>query len=255
MKDYEEMAGSVLRRRDAYVARRRRQRKQLAAAIVCLTVTVGSLAVWRQSTVPAEDTAAGGILPGGAYVSEDVSDPTKAESAEAEKDTQMAGPADNGGDLDGDPAGYSIQKMISTFGETKMASDISVESGGVVFSDALTEAMELYGSEVKYQVVVELFLDGVAIDCADDAGVMEMERFAAEGYTVAFENYYDGYVDHNYFTLHATLEQLESFPASEDYGYCVMLYGERVETTGGSQNEVSETDFAPSATADAVPVR
>jgi hypothetical protein len=106
--------------------------------------------------------------------------------------------------------------------------------------------MEQYGGDVKYRVIVELFSDGVAIDCADDAGVMEMERFAAEGYTVAFENYFDGYVNYNYFTLHATLEQLENFPAGEQYGYCVMLYGERVETTGGSQDEVSETEFAPS---------
>jgi hypothetical protein len=71
---------------------------------------------------------------------------------------------------------------------------------------------------------------------------------------VAFENYNDGYVDHNYFTLHATLEQLESFPVSEQYGYCVMLYGERIETTSGSQNEVSETDLHPSVTTD-VPVQ
>jgi hypothetical protein len=110
--------------------------------------------------------------------------------------------------------------------------------------------MEKYGGDVKYRVIVELFSDGVAIDCADDAGMMEMERFAAEGYTVAFENYNDGYVDHNYFTLHATLEQLESFPVSERYGYCVMLYGERIKTDGELQDVFSETDNTPSVTAD-----
>jgi hypothetical protein len=80
-----------------------------------------------------------------------------------------------------------------------------------------------------------------------------MERFAAEGYTVAFETYNDGYVDHNYFTLHATAEQLDSsyFPASEQYGYCVMLYGERIETTSGVQNEISGTAITPSVTVDA----
>jgi hypothetical protein len=141
--------------------------------------------------------------------------------------------------------------MISSFGETKMDSDISVNNGGVLFSDALTGAMEQYGDEVKYQVIVELFSDGVALDCADDAGTEEMERFAAEGYTVAFESYNDGYVDHNYFTLHATLEQLERFPADEQYGYCVMLYGERIEATGELQDAISGTAVAPSVTADA----
>jgi hypothetical protein len=74
-----------------------------------------------------------------------------------------------------------------------------------------------------------------------------MERFAAEGYTVAFETYNDGYVDHNYFTLHATAEQLDSsyFPASEQYGYCVMLYGERIEESDQSQEDVSVAIDAP----------
>jgi hypothetical protein len=126
--------------------------------------------------------------------------------------TQFAGMSYQG-DLDGDPSGYSIQTMISTFGETKMDSDCSVNNGGVLFSDALTGAMEQYGDEVKYCVIVELFSDGVAIDCASREGKAEMDRFFTdEGYTVAFENYNDGYVDHNYFTLHATLEQLENSP-------------------------------------------
>jgi hypothetical protein len=106
--------------------------------------------------------------------------------------------------------------------------------------------MEQYGGDVKYRVIVELFSDGTELDCASGEGKAEMERFADEGYTVAFENYNDGYVDHNYFTLHATLEQLEHFPASEQYGYCVMLYGERIETDSGLQNAVSGAAVTPS---------
>jgi hypothetical protein len=173
--------------------------------------------------------------------------------------TLMMAPKDDASDLSNkqtdegvavseDSAGYSIPTMISTFGETKMNSDISVESGGVVFSDALTGAMAHYGGDIKYRVIVELFSDGVELDCASGEGKAEMERFAGEGYIVAFENYNDGYVDHNYFTLHATLEQLKDFPASEQYGYCVMLYGERLETTGELQNAISGTAFTASVT-------
>jgi hypothetical protein len=261
MKDYETMAESVLKRRDKYVVERRRQMKKMASILscFCLVVLMG-VGVWHFGTpsnqekadLSGEEAATGGIMPGGAYVSGDVSNSAKVESAETEEDIQMAGKADNGGDMDGDSAGYSIQKMISSFGETKMDNDISVNNGGVMFSDALTGALEQYGGDVLYRVIVELFSDGVQIDCAGDAGTAEMERFAAEGYTVAFETYNDGYVDHNYFTLHATAEQLDSsyFPASEQYGYCVMLYGERIETTSGVQNEISGTAITPSVTVD-----
>jgi hypothetical protein len=101
--------------------------------------------------------------------------------------------------------------------------------------------MEQYGGDALYRVIVELFSDGTQIDCASKEGKKEMQRFAAEGYTVAFESYNDGYVDHNYFTLHATAEQLDSssFPASEQYGYCVLLYGERIEGVDQSPDAVS----------------
>jgi hypothetical protein len=207
----------------------------------CLAVVlVGGLAARRQMTVPTEDTATGSIMPGGAYVSGNFSDSAKEEA-------QLAGIADDGSDLSGDLTGYL--PTISAFGETKMDSDISVDNGGVLFSDALTGAMAQYGGDVDYRVIVELFSDGVAIDCTSEAGKAEMERFAGQGYTVAFESYNDGYVEQNYFTLHATLEQLENFPTSEQYGYCVMLYGELHETTDGLQNEISGTAIMPSVAA------
>jgi hypothetical protein len=212
------------------------------AMAACLAVVlVGGLAARRQMTVPTEDTATGSIAPGGAYVSGDFSDSAKEEAP-------LAGIADDGSDLSGDLTGYL--PTISAFGETKMDSDISVDNGGVLFSDALTGAMAQYGGDVDYRVIVELFSDGVELDCTSEAGKAEMDRFFAdEGYTVVFENYFDGYVNHNYFTLHATLEQLENFPASEQYGYCVMLYGERLETTDGLQNEISGTAIIPSVAA------
>jgi hypothetical protein len=174
----------------------------------------GALVVW-QMNVNTEDAASGSIVSGESYVS-DSSD---------EENRVVGMPADNGGD----PAEYSVMTMISSFGEAKMDSDISVNNGSVLFSDALTEAMKAYGGDVKYRVIVELFSGGAAMDCASEEGKTELERFAGQGYTVAFETYNDGHVEHHYFTLHATMEQLENFPSVDQYGYCVMLYGERME--------------------------
>jgi hypothetical protein len=236
MKDYEEMAKSVLSRRDQYVAERRRQRKKAASVLscVCLAALVG-VGAWRFGALSNDgDTVDNGIMPA---------------SEEREESSDFGGGVATFsiGTADRNPAGYSVPTMISMFGETKMASDIAVNNGGVLFSDALTGAMAQYGDKAKYRVIVELFSDGAAIDCADDAGMAEMERFYAAGYTVAFESYNDGYVDHNYFTLHATLEQLENFPAAERYGYCVMLYGERMEITDGPEDAFNGTALAPDA--------
>jgi hypothetical protein len=264
MKDYETMAESVLKRRDDYVEKRRKQVKRSISILagVCLVVLVGG-GIWHSGTRSnqdetaegGEDVAAGGIVSGTVAGSDSTPEYEKEEM-------QQTAIADMGSDLDGDSVGYSaadvsedydgdeagyMTTVISDFGEAKMESDISVSNGAVVFSDALTGALEQYGGDVLYRVIVELFSDGVQIDCAGDAGTAEMERFAAEGYTVAFETYNDGYVDHNYFTLHATAEQLDSsyFPASEQYGYCVMLYGERIEESDQSQEDVSVAIDAP----------
>jgi hypothetical protein len=242
MKDYKEMAESVFHRRDQYMEKRSRQRRAATAVVscCCLVALVG-VGVWRSGALTHHrDAASEGIPVGGASSGEP-------STRSAEQEMGLAAFADYGGGLDADLSGYSIQPMISSFGETKMDRDISVHNGGVLFSQALQGAMAQYGGDVKYQVLVELFSGGAELDCASVAGRAEMERFGDQGYTVAFESYYDGYVDHNYFTLHATLEQLENFPSSEEYGYCVMLYGERVETTGGLENAVSGTDLFPGA--------
>jgi hypothetical protein len=216
-------------------------------ALVGVGVSRGGVRTNPKETVEGgEDLSGVENVSGYKYEKEEMQTNTGAdESSNLDGDSEgfsAAGVADYEGNLAGDSAGYySIPAMITSFGETKMDGDISVNNGGVVFSDALTGAMAQYGGDVGYRVIVELFSDGTQIDCASKAGKKEMERFAAEGYTVAFETYNDGYVDHNYFTLHATAEQLDSsiFPASEQYGYCVLLYGERIDDIDQSMDAVS----------------
>jgi hypothetical protein len=232
MKDYETMARDVLARRDQYAAAKRRQRTQLTAgaSCVCLAALIGA-GVWRAGMIPRvsdSDSGNGQLLDG---------DPS---GYSTQEETAIGGALAMTDSEDGetDPLSDALP-MISAFGASKTVEDLSVDNGGVVFSDGLTGALERYGADAQYRVIVELFSDGVEIDCAGESGKAEMDRFAAEGYTVAFETYYDGYVDHNYFTLHATAEQLENFPASERYGYLVTLYSERL---GGDAE--AETGFA-----------
>lgn len=66
MKDFNEMAQSVLERRDRYVAERDRKRKRLAAELTCLCL-VGLVGVgaWQANTPKIPDSATGGVMPGG----------------------------------------------------------------------------------------------------------------------------------------------------------------------------------------------
>jgi hypothetical protein len=253
MKDYETMAESVLKRRDEYVVKRRSLVKRSISAVsaICLVALVGvGVSRFGVRTNPketvegVEDLSGVENLSGYEYEKEEMQTNTGADESGDLNGDSAGSSAAGVADYEGNPAGNStgtMKTVISSFGETKMESDISVNNGAVVFSDALTGAMEQYGGDALYRVIVELFSDGTQIDCASKEGKKEMQRFAAEGYTVAFESYNDGYVDHNYFTLHATAEQLDSssFPASEQYGYCVLLYGERIEGVDQSPDAVS----------------
>lgn len=124
--------------------------------------------------------------------------------------------------------------MISGYG-TALLTDKSVAAGGVLFSQQLTEALAAYGDSATYRVMAELFRDGVEISGGSAEAKAEMERLAAEGYTVAFETYFDGYAEHYYFTLHATAAQLESFSAGSECGWFLMLYNEYFGIPGAYQ--------------------
>jgi hypothetical protein len=92
------MAKSVLKRRDKYVAERNRQMKKMASILSCFClVALMGVGVWHSGTLSNDkDTASGDIMPGGADVSDF-----------AQEKKEQADLADNGGDLDGNPAGYS----------------------------------------------------------------------------------------------------------------------------------------------------
>lgn len=132
--------------------------------------------------------------------------------------------------------------MISGFG-TALLTDKAVAEGGVLFSQQLTEALAAYGDGANYRVMVELFQGGVEISGGSAEARAEMDRLAAEGYTVAFETYFDGNTEHYYFTMHMTAAQLENFSAGSECGWFLMLYNEHFGIPGAYQETVGFNSF------------
>lgn len=153
-----------------------------------------------------------------------------AEIAEQDKKEQAQGPLIWTGTPDNeafDPS--TIRPMISSYGS--MASSASYQSpdnGACRYSIPLREAMEEYGDTVLYCVVVDVFSDNQMLEANSEAVKNERERLAELKYTVALETYYDGTMNHYYFSLHATQEQLTNFLQNDNYGYMFWLYDERV---------------------------
>ena len=122
-----------------------------------------------------------------------------------------------------------VKPMISSFGEMGEPVDLAVKNGGVHFSEPLLAAMDAYGDNATYRVLVDLFHDGVQIP-ADSALVeTEIQRLGDLGYIVAIEKVYqDEVMTSCSFTLHATYAQLREFSAGENAGFSLLLYGEVV---------------------------
>lgn len=123
MKNYEEMAESVLERRDRYVADRKRKIRKTASGVSCFClIAVFGTGIWYTgilnggSDISNEDAAVdayqneqartGGIFPGGAIIGEDVDN-----GADIKKEMQGLGGEEIGEGLDGNPDGYPGQVM------------------------------------------------------------------------------------------------------------------------------------------------
>lgn len=122
----------------------------------------------------------------------------------------------------------NIKTMISSYGSGEASACYkSPDNGSVIYSVPLKGAMEEYGDSVLYRVSVDVFSDNEQLKPNSETVKDERDRLAELGYTVSFEEYYDGAESHYYFTLHATCEQLENFPVSDSLGYMLWLYDER----------------------------
>ncbi len=248
MRNYREVADRVLARSDRIRARRRRRARwltSLGAAGACLAL----LLVWKPWALAqssAQFAPEQVMQPGQTDVvgpSQELQDHRNTGTTQTTPQTQdgttappqsSEGPNAIGGPMigPGDP-GFPLDEpmeMIASYGQggQSAACYAAPENGQVGYSIPLRGAMEEYGQSRRYQVYVDVFVDGVQ-QPQDGAWVQEeMDRLYSLGYIVAYETYFDGAQNHFAFTLHASWEQLENFPAASDYGYFFFLYRERI---------------------------
>ncbi|MGN1002349.1 MAG: hypothetical protein ACI4PC_06215 [Oscillospiraceae bacterium] len=251
MKDYKEVADSVFQRSEEILEKKRKRRQSgrkagAMALCLCLVFVLG-LGIW-QAARPASaaspeqlaytgDSGSGSGLDGSPDgYSIPTGEPVPGSGEVSEQDA-AASPGYNGsfpaysGALDGESTAPPERiTMISSYGEADAAACYAVpENGSVCCSLPLAGAMEEYGSEVLYQVVVDVFQDGQPLDAGGAAVKAEADRLADLGYTTVSETFYSGGVAESFtFSLHATLEQLTGFAANGAYGYMLFLYDERV---------------------------
>lgn len=118
--------------------------------------------------------------------------------------------------------------MIESYPLNMEACYAAPQNGEVGRSVPLRAAMDEYGGAARYRVIVEIFRDGQPLPADGEESAAERERLAGSGYTVAYETLSaPNERTRCYFTLHATHDQLEAFPADAGYGYMLFLYGER----------------------------
>ena len=218
MKTYEEIAAELFDRRDAYYARRARQRKMALAAAsglccMALVVLLGFGLRHNMETIPAAGDSNGTA------------------AAPAVSDSQGAADSVENGFImqrpDDDNSTVSYTPMISAYEGAGASCYMTPEIGQVRRSIPLNGAIKAYGGSARYNVRIDIFRDQLLL-APDSAEVCsEIERLAALGYTTVFETYDDGANKHYTFSCHATQEQLLGFPVNTEYGYFLFLYEER----------------------------
>ncbi|MDO5138755.1 MAG: hypothetical protein Q4D71_09915 [Oscillospiraceae bacterium] len=130
----------------------------------------------------------------------------------------------------GDQDFLPITPMISAYGGVASYNyeGLATENGLVRHVGGLDGALEQYGDTVNYRVYVIISRDGVRIPDTREAMEAEARRLAELGYIVAVETFSWEYgaQSESYFTLHASYDQIQEFPADNSLGYTMMLYGE-----------------------------
>ena len=102
------------------------------------------------------------------------------------------------------------------------------KNGDVGISAHLQGAIDEYGEEPIYRVLIDLFSDEKQVELTDEVLDSVTAELTENGYTVAIEKAYlwdepTGV----YLTIHATADQVRNFPPLEQYGVMLFLFGER----------------------------
>mgnify|MGYP007101923440 CR=1 FL=1 len=211
--------------------------KLIVPAAACLCVIIGGIAVFNHNS---------SILPPIDITQPELSDSNDSSvpgtnSPSSQQGQDVNGPMIEAQENNGNENQISLP-MISSYGESTYMGDMAVINGAFELSDSLRSALQEYGNNARYRVIVELFKDGVQLNNSSEIAQLEINRLTNDGYTVALETYNNGYIENNYLTLHATFDQINDFSASNELGYFILLYGEYfgIEDSAVDENVNSE---------------
>lgn len=245
MKNYDEMAENVFRRRDEYVIKKREIRKKtvkLSVSFACMAlVLVAGFGVWqngRFENKPLNSTE----------VNEQITDNTKEKENQTIADSTVSGERDYYGPVTDTPyingvcipldGGWNCNgeklKMIESY-EGSVSSALACyalpKNGDQFFSIPLHAAFDAYGEtdeetgkKIVYRVVIRVFEDGKMITGKENL-LKIAEKLGERGYISAVEipNDQD---DLAVLTLHVTEEDLKNFPEDKENGYFFFLFKE-----------------------------
>lgn len=238
MKNYNQMAESVLKRRDKYIADRNKQMKRVISVLSCFCFA--ALLIISTGIIHHQEPLDSGNVD---YDGIDYS---------VQEQVKELDSSDTNCDAVGD---YSTQEsikekdnstlLVSYYESGEEACYKAPCNGDIYMSIPLSRAIETYGDDANYQVLVQVFQKEVALDSESAEVQEEIDRLTALGYPIVFEQG-TSYA----FSLIASREQLQGIPSGKNYGYFLFLYGEFFDDL----NEVSETDSADTIHAD-VPVQ
>ena len=218
MKNYNEMADDVFRRRDEFAKEQKKKRKitALTLSCICMAVLVG-VGVWQSGLLkPEVQKAEDAIYPGikDTY-GPDEEEPTYNEngifqSADSETVTTETG---------------ERLTLISSYEKTTAAACYALPKNGTHFcSIPLNAAFEEYDDKVIYRVVVRVFEDGKMVQGRENIEKIS-EKFFDLGYSSALEVTNDQW-DFPVLTMLVKEEQLKKFKADDEHGYFFFLYEE-----------------------------
>lgn len=201
MKNCEEMVNSLFERKDRYVAEQKKKRAAITCAVasVCCFSLVALLGF--------------GLWQGGMFDTTPSATINNSISAN-EKDDVVPSISEK---ADVVPNEETTISWFDVAGEVS-PSYATPKNSEYCFSMSLQGAMNKYGDDVLYRVVIDVFENNEPL--SDSSKIQaECDRLSNFGYGVS---------NGNHFTMSATYDELVNFVANENYGYFIFLYDERV---------------------------
>lgn len=120
-----------------------------------------------------------------------------------------------------------IKGRISNIDVDFEEAEYSPENGEVIIANSLKKAIEIYGAEdshgeLIYHVIIEYYKDGELIETTKDLWQSEHDRGARLNFESSSSDW--GAISEHHIWSLMTVNELESFEPSEEYGYVLHLH-------------------------------